>query len=294
MLKSMTAYGRSSSKVDIGHLVVEIQSVNRKHLEINVQLPKELASFDIEIKKWISALVHRGSVSVKINATFESKAPFKVIPNLPLAEQMKNAWESIARHLQLNNGEFDLSFLANIPDILVLEENHEYEDVYRRFLKESVEQALKGFMQMKGKEGALLQSDINNRLLKIHQVMRLIEEKIPYATQKYREKLIARLEEILPGHVENEERILREVAVFAEKIDIAEEVTRFFCHLTRFDEMMLSETQALGKTLEFILQELGREINTIGSKSLDIEIARYVIDIKSELERIREQVQNVE
>jgi uncharacterized protein (TIGR00255 family) len=294
MFKSMTAYGRSSLKVDVGHIVVEIQSVNRKHLEINVQLPKELALFDIEIKKWISGLVHRGSVSVKISAAFESKVPFLVLPNLPLAKQMKKAWDEIAQHLQLNGDEFDLSLLAAVPDILILEENYEYEDLYRHHLKESVEGALKGFMQMKIKEGNILQADINSRLIKIHKTMQLIEERVPYATQKYRDKLIARLEEVLPGHIENEDRILREIAVYAEKIDITEEIIRFFCHLTRFEELMLSDTQTVGKTLEFILQELSREINTIGSKSLDIDIARYVIDIKSELERIREQIQNIE
>ncbi len=294
MLKSMTAYGRSSIKVDVGHIVVEIQSVNRKHLEISVLLPKELELFDSEIKKWVSAQVHRGNVSVKITASFESKVPFLVLPNLPLAKQIKLAWEAIAKHLQVNHDEFDLSLLANVPDILILEENSEHEDLYRKYLKESVEAALKGFMHMKVQEGALLQADINNRLIKIHKTMQLIEERVPYASQKYRDKLLARLEEILPGHIENEERILREVAVFAEKIDITEEITRFFCHLTRFEELMLSEIQTIGKTLEFIMQELNREINTIGSKSLDLDISGYVIDIKSELERIREQIQNIE
>lgn len=294
MLKSMTAYGRSSKKVDEGHIVVEIQSVNRKHLEIAVVLPKELELFDIEIKKWISTLVHRGNVSVKISASFESKVPFLVQPNLPLAKQIRDAWDKIAKHLKVNDYVFDLSLLANVEDILIIDENREYEDLYRKYLKESVDAALKNFMHMKVQEGALLQTDINNRLIKIHQTMQMIEERTPYASQKYREKLIARLEEIIPGQIENEERILREVAVFAEKIDITEEITRFFCHLTRFEELMLSETQTIGKTLEFILQELSREINTIGNKSSDLDIARFVIDIKSELERIREQIQNIE
>lgn len=295
MLKSMTAYGRSSIKVDVGHIVIEIQSVNRKHLEIAVVLPKELELFDIEIKKWISALVHRGSVAVKVIASFESKVPFIVQPNLPLAKQIKEAWDKIAQHLHLQDEEFNLSLLASVPDILIIEENYEYEELYRQHLKAAVEVALKGFMQMKIKEGALLQIDLNNRLIHIHKTMQNIEKRTPYASQKYRDKLMARLEELAPGHVENEERILREVALFAEKIDITEEITRFFCHLTRFEELMLStDTHAIGKTLEFILQELSREINTIGSKSSDMEIARLVIDIKSELERIREQIQNIE
>ena len=124
--------------------------------------------------------------------------------------------------------------------------------------------------------------------------MQVVEQKMPFATKKYRDKLIARLDELLPGHVENEECILREIALFAEKIDITEELTRFYCHLTHFEELIQSTALSVGKTLEFVLQELNREINTIGSKSSDLDIARAVIDIKSELERIREQIQNIE
>lgn len=294
MLKSMTAYGRSSIKVDVGLIVVEIQSVNRKHLEINVLLPKELEHFEIEVKKWVSPSISRGNVTIKITASFDNKVPFTVRPNLPLALQVKQAWDQIAKHLQVNGCEFDLSLLADVEDIFIIEQNRENEEIYREFLKKAVELAMKGFVHMKIHEGAALQTDIAGRLVKIHQFVKMVEERTPFASQKYREKLIARLEEILPGHIENEERILREVAVFAEKIDITEEITRFFCHLTRFEEMMQSDLIGVGKTLEFILQELSREINTIGNKSSDLDIARYVIDIKSELERIREQIQNIE
>lgn len=295
MLKSMTAYGRANTKTAVGLIVVDIQSVNRKHLEINVLLPKELELFDCEIKKWLMPFISRGSVSVKISASFENKVPFTIRPNLPLALQIKEAWDQIASHLHIDNGsEFDLSLLAGVEDILIIEENRENEGIYREALKHAVELALKGFMQMKTHEGAILQADIADRILKIHQLMKKIEERTPHAPQKYRAKLMERLEEIMPGHIENEERILREVAVFAEKIDVTEEVIRFFCHLSRFEEFMQSETSSVGKTLEFILQELNREVNTIGSKSADLDISHFVIDIKSELERIREQIQNIE
>ena len=124
--------------------------------------------------------------------------------------------------------------------------------------------------------------------------MSAIEQRAPVAPQKYREKLINRLQEFLPDQIENEERILREIALFAEKIDITEEITRFFCHLCRFEELMQTSLQSVGKTLEFITQELAREANTIASKSFDIEISRDVIEIKSELERIKEQLHNIE
>ncbi|CAF23384.1 YicC/YloC family endoribonuclease [Candidatus Protochlamydia amoebophila] len=294
MLKSMTAFGRATFNTEMGHFTVEIQSVNRKFLEINVSLPPELSYFDVEIKKWIHPFITRGQVSVKITASFEGKSPFIIVPNLALARQMKAAWEEIARETGFEMDEIKLSLLSKADDILLFEENRSEEDAYRRILRQVLDQALTSFIQMKSHEGAVLQGDILARAEKIRRAIKMIEERSPFATKKYREKLLARLEEILPGQIENEERILREIALFAEKIDVVEEIVRFDCHLTRFEERVQSADASVGKTLEFILQELGREVNTVGSKSSDIEIAKLVIDIKSELERIREQIQNIE
>lgn len=290
----MTAYGRASLNTKVGHFVVEIQSVNRKFLEVNVFLPRELNQFDIELKKWLMPYLARGQVTVKVNVTFEGAVPFIVRPNLPLARQLKNAWNEIAKELNLDVDDFRLSLLERADGLLNYEENVAEEENYREALKQTLEVALKGFLQMKAQEGAVLQVDIAQRLEKMRQALQIIELKKPFATKKYREKLVARLDELVPGHIENEERILREIALFAEKIDITEELTRFNCHLSHFDELIQSEALSVGKTMEFVLQELNREINTISSKSSDLDIARAVIDIKSELERIREQIQNIE
>ena len=290
----MTAYGRASLETKVGHFVVEIQSVNRKFLEVNVLLPKELNQFDIELKKWLMPHLARGQVSVKVSVTFEGAVPFIIRPNIPLARQLRAAWDEIRTELGLNDENFHLNLLKDVQGLLSYEENLDEEEKYREVLKETLEVALKGFMQMKTQEGAVLQTDFLQRLAKIRELLTTVEGKAPDATRKYRDKLVTRLEEILPGHVENEERILREIAVFAEKIDITEELTRFNCHLTHFEELMESNSLSVGKTIEFVLQELNREINTIGSKSSDLDIARAVIDIKSELERIREQIQNIE
>ncbi len=291
----MTAYGRATLDSDAGHFAMEIQSVNRKFLEINVLLPKELSRFDIEIKKWLAHKVSRGQITIKAFATFNGKgnAPFHVRPNIVLAKKMKQAWDEIGEALNIQ-GEFSLSMLADKEDILLFEENDEEDDHYRQILKAAFDKALKDFMHMKIQEGSILQADILSRLNQIYQWMEEIQTRTPFATKKYYEKLVARLDELMAGHVENEERVLREIALFAEKIDITEEITRFFCHLTRVKEIIESEQEAIGKTLEFILQELGREANTIGSKSSDLPIANGIINIKSELEKIREQIQNVE
>lgn len=294
MLKSMTAYGRGSETHDIGHFVIEIQSVNRKHLEIQIVLPRELSQFDVELKKWLMPVIARGQVTVKVNVAFHGPVPFVVRPNLPLARQLKQAWDQIAKDLNVPHAEFDLSLLKETDGLLSFEENREEEENYRLILKLALDHALKGFLQMKVQEGAVLQADIESRLRKMRAAIQLIEEKTPFATTRHREKLIGRLEEILPGKIENEERILREVALYAEKIDITEEITRFNCHLAHFEELIESKELSVGKTLEFVVQELNREANTIGSKSSEIEIARAVIEIKSELERIREQIQNIE
>jgi uncharacterized protein (TIGR00255 family) len=294
MLKSMTAYGRASLNTKVGHFIVEIQSVNRKFLEVNVFLPRELGQFDIELKKWLMPYIARGQVSIKVNVTFEGAVPFIIRPNIPLAQQLKAAWEEIVHELKLGDAEFHLSLFNQTEGLLSYEENRAEEENYREALKQTLEVALKGFLQMKVQEGAILQLDIEQRLDIIRQSLQIVEQKIPFATKKYRDKLIARLDELMPGHVENEERILREIALFAEKIDIAEEMTRFYCHLSHFEELIHSQTLSVGKTMEFVLQELNREVNTMGNKSSDLDIARAVIDIKSELERIREQIQNIE
>jgi uncharacterized protein (TIGR00255 family) len=279
MLKSMTAFGRATFNTEMGHFTIEIQSVNRKFLEINVSLPPELSYFDVEVKKWLQPFITRGQVSVKITASFEGKSPFIIVPNLALARQMKAAWEEIAKETGFELGEIKLSLLSKADDLLRFEENRSEEEGYRRILRHVLDQALTSFIQMKSHEGAILQGDILNRAEKIRRAIKMIEDRSPFATKKYREKLLARLEEL---------------ALFAEKIDITEEIVRFDCHLVRFEERVQSADASVGKTLEFILQELNREVNTIGSKSSDMEIAKLVIDIKSELERIKEQIQNIE
>jgi len=293
-IKSMTAYGRGSVTTDVGHFIIELQSVNRKFLEVVVTLPRELSQFEIELKKWLAPHLARGQVTVKVTAIFDGAVPFVVRPNLPLARQLKKAWHEVAKVLEVQGEHFQLSLLERAEGLFVYEENQGEEEHYRHILKQVLDVALNGFLQMKRQEGAVLQADIVERLAIIRQSLFVIRQKAPLAVKKYRDKLVARLQELLPGSVENEERILREIALFAEKVDIAEELTRFSCHLGHFEELLYSASPSVGKTLEFVLQELNREINTIGSKSSDLEVARAVIDIKSELERIREQIQNVE
>lgn len=294
MFKSMTAFGRGHFSSTAGHFTVELQSTNRKFLDVTVNLPKELAHFEVEIKKWLIHHVARGHVSVKITVSFEQSIPFNVRPNLPLARQFQQAWSQIAEELNLDSSDFNLSLLSSVEGLFSYDDNLQEEETYRHALKSAFDEALHGFLKMKSKEGAVLLHDVLNRTASIRNWMRGVEAKGPQCALRYKERLEARLSDLHSVHLDTDERILKEIALYADKIDITEEVTRFFCHLDHLEEMINSSQASVGKVLEFILQELGREINTIGSKSADIEIARYTIDIKSELERIREQIQNVE
>lgn len=291
----MTAYGRSCIVCPAGRFVVEIQSVNRKHLEVSTFLPKEFLRFDVEIKKWIAAEIVRGQVNVRVWAFFENSSPLLVRPNIPLARQIKAAWNEIIQELSgVPNDALAMELLSREEGLLIYDEDHQDEESYREALHKAVSEALHQAMQMKICEGEALYNDISGRLEKIAHLIKEVALKAPGATERYRQRLIARLKEFPEVDAEHQERILREVCLYAEKIDIAEELTRFDSHLKQVDILLHSEAAGVSKTFEFLVQELNREINTISSKSSDVDVSRYVIDIKSELERIREQIQNIE
>jgi uncharacterized protein (TIGR00255 family) len=287
----MTAYGHSSLVTPLGRFVAEIKSVNRKFLDISIFTQKGLSCFESDIRNWISSQVNRGKVDVSLWATFEGEAPVKVTPNLALAKEIKGAWDLLTKELKLDqpNG---LEIFLREPGILIYEENVEDLEAYQKIVKEAVEMALKDAMKMKITEGAALQKDIESRLDKMKVWIEQIEKRGDSAVQKYRDKLMQRIGELTPNL--EDDRILREIALFAEKLDISEEITRFKSHIDQFFHYLSAENDGVGKTLEFLVQELLRETNTIGSKSQDAEITRITVEIKTEIERIREQIQNVE
>ena len=295
MLKSMTAYGRATTHSPLGNFVCEIQSLNRKFLEIYIQIPPELASFEAEVRQWISSSVGRGKVSVKIHAAFEELTPVSIKPNIPLARQVKSACTAIAEAVGLKSEEaLLLQVLGNEPGLLLRQEAIEDTESYRAELRKATDKALASLVEMKAVEGKTIHADFVARCSTLAGWISAIEAKAAGAVDLYREKIKSRIEEHVPTAFEHEDRLLREICLFAEKVDISEELTRFRSHLKQFDEMLNSGKEGVGKTLEFLLQELHRETNTIGSKSTDLDTSRLVVEIKSELEKIREQVQNVE
>ena len=290
----MTAYGRSTQENLIGRFTAEIQSVNRKHLEITVILPRELSRFDAEVKKWISAAVGRGQITVKFTVIFNKSIPLTVAPNIPLAVKIHQASHEIASVLGLDAGKLALKLLEQQPSILLFDEQMEDEELYREKLHEVFNGALQGFLEMKMQEGHAIFLDITQKLEILHQEIKQIAIYAPNATKRYRERLVERLKEFYSRTFEEEERILREISIYAEKIDILEEITLFEAHLKQFTDVIATKNESVAKKLEFLLQEMNREVNTIGSKSSELEVSRRVVEMKSTLERIREIIQNVE
>lgn len=293
MLRSMTAYGRAALATTVGRFVAEIQSVNKRHLDITPSLPRELARFDPDIRRWVAAAVSRGQVQVRISAEFIGAAPVAVSVNIPLAEQLKAASETLAKELHLSES-ISLETLLEIEGVLTTTESMDNEEAYRDAIKEALDAALKPFLAMREAEGKALQTDIAERIITLQKAINQVETHASKVAEGLQKRLTDRIEALLPGAIENEERILREVSIYADKVDIAEEITRFRSHLDQIDTILSSEKRGAGKTLEFLVQELLRETTTIGAKASLVEVSRIVIEIKSELERVREQIQNVE
>lgn len=293
MLKSMTAYGRSISENPIGQCTLEINCVNRRHLEVHLILPKEFMRFECFMRKRISESVSRGNLTVKANFRFHENTPFSVKPNMSLCKQHYEAWKSIADLIGKDEKEISLSLFQR-DALFTLEEDEETLGQVESLIVSALDKALESMKQMMWGEGKALTEDIAERLALLDGCLDEIEASSGKATEKLREKLLAKIAEALPLTSENEERVLREVCLFAERVDIAEEITRLRSHFIQFRETLQDPDHSQGKKLEFILQEMHREINTIGSKSQEMSISKSVIVFKTEIERIREQLQNVE
>lgn len=294
MVRSMTAYGKGEHLSPEGHFIVEIHSLNRKHLEVGIQLPRELSSFEADLRRWIAASIARGKVQLKIYATYEERAPFTIRPNLPLVRQLKRAWSDIVAVGGIDPKDDQFSnMLCRQPELFLFEESFD-ESVYREQLEAAVKQALEALCTMKLREGKELEKEFFKRIAVLRGLLEEIASHAPKAAEKQKDKLAKKLEEALPGRPENEERLLREICLYADRVDISEEISRFTAHLYQFDHILGSKEKEKGKALEFLLQEMHREVNTMGAKSDLMEILRPVLLMKGEIEKIKEQVQNIE
>ncbi len=291
MIKSMTGYGYGYSfKDDVG-IGVEIKSTNHRHLDLFFRVPKELQYWEENIRSKIKEKVNRGHLEIRLTIENMPEEIYSIRVNRPLLIAYYEALSNIRDLLQLEN-KIELDHLLNFKDIFVVQDKLADDEGISSVIEEAVGVALKNLLDQKAKEGKNLDNDLRERCVKIEDYASAVNEKIPSMQERYREKLQQKLKELEGGNFE-EDRILTECAIIAERSDITEEIVRIKNHLQLFRES-LEATGAVGRKLDFILQEMFREINTIGSKASDSEISGHVVEMKAELEKMREQVQNIE
>lgn len=293
MVKSMTGYGRGEAENEIHSIKVEIKAVNHRYNDISVRMPRHISYLEEKIKKMVKEQISRGKVDLYINLDYISESSTKIKVNIPLAKSYKFAFEELANELGLMDS-VDLNDILNMSDVIEKEKIEVDEDLIWDLMKKALDMALTDIVTMKEAEGQALKLDMKERLKLIENTVIDIEKRSPLVVKEYKEKLTQRIEALLEENMEvDEEKIAQEVVFFADKSNIDEELVRLKSHISQFLNI-LKESEAIGRKLDFLIQEMNREINTIGSKANDMDISQDVVELKSEIEKIREQVQNLE
>jgi len=292
MVKSMTGYGGAKETEGVYKLAVELKSVNNRYLDISVRLPRSFMYAEEAVKSAVQTHVSRGKVDVFISFDASSGEGIAVTVNEDLAAGYKAAIESIGAKLGVSS-DVTAYQISRLSDVLSLDKKEIEKDEAHKALMQVLEKALSDFDTMREREGRKLFDDISSRLNSIEEFVSFVETRSPQAVTEYRERLTKRMQEILENKQIDEGRILTEAAIYADHIATDEETVRLRSHISQMREMLICDTPT-GRKLDFIVQELNRETNTIGSKCNNNGITRVVLDMKSEIEKIREQVQNIE
>lgn len=289
----MTGYGKGEAASELYKFKVEIKAVNHRYSDISIKIPRHISYFEEKIKKIIKDKISRGKIDIYINLEYISESAIEVKVDIPLAKAYKEALDSLTEELNLND-EIKLNNILSISEVVRTDKKDLDEDLIWNTLKEALDIALENILKMRVVEGTELKNDIMKKLDNIEEEVNLIAERAPSVVLEYRERLRERIKNLLDDNVSlDEERLCNEIAFFADKSSIDEEIVRLYSHIKQF-RAILNENNSIGRKLDFLIQELNREINTIGSKANDIIIAKYVVNLKSELEKIREQIQNIE
>ena len=294
MIKSMTGFGRSEYSDGKRNIICEIRSVNHRYSDITVKMPRRYSFAEDKIKQTIKEKLVRGKVDVSINVENLTENDVVIKLNQLAAGQYYENLKELKEQFGLS-GEIDLSLMAGMPDVLKAVPDVEDEDELTKAILVPVAEASANLEKMRAIEGARLADDLIKKGETIKGILDQIEERSPLVVKDYMEKLRARIAELLDGAAEiPEDRILTEAAIFADKCAIDEEITRLNSHLLQLKSILTGSESTVGKKLDFLVQEMNREANTIGSKANDITITNHMLNIKSEIEKIREQVQNIE
>lgn len=291
-MKSMTGYGRAREEKNGRTITVELRAVNHRYLDCTVKAPRQYGFLDDAVKKAAAARIARGKVEIFVSVETQEGGDIAVTVNHTLAKRYLDALHDLSETYGLRD-DVTVAVLAKMPDVLGSERIEQDADELTRDVLEVFAAACDGFDQMRCREGEKLAEDVRGRCAAIERMVGAVEQRSPERVREYREKLLARMQEVLADTSIDETRILTEAAIYADKTAVDEETVRLRSHLTQMDGM-LRETQPVGRKLDFLVQEMNREANTIGSKANDVDMARIVVDIKSEIEKIREQIQNIE
>ena len=292
MIKSMTGYGRAVQTVNGREFTVEIRSVNNRYLDCTVKLPRSLNFAEEAVKQAVKASISRGKVDVFISVHSENGVEAKVTLNTAVVEGYLAAMEQMAASYPVKN-DISVSLLSKMPEVFTVDKPEVDEEQLLADLMSVVQQALAGYDAMRCTEGKALENDLRSRGNTILELVAQVEQGNAQTVIDYRTRLENKLREVLENTNIDEARILTEAAIFADKVAVDEETVRLRSHLKQMNEM-LTTGGAVGRKLDFLLQEMNREANTTGSKCTDVRLARIVVDIKAELEKIREQTQNIE
>ena len=292
MVKSMTGYGRAEDTLNGCTITVELRAVNNRYLDCNVRMPRLYLFAEETIKSRVQNTISRGKVDVFVTLDSTGGEQVQVSVNQPLADGYYAALTQLAERYGLSK-DISVSLLSRFPDVLLAEKAEEDVEQRAQDICSVLDRALDDFDQMRTREGARLEADVLSRAARIEELVGKVEERSPQTVAEYRAKLEARMNEVLSNTQLDPARILTEAAIFADKVAVDEETVRLRSHIGQLRHM-LEQGGATGRKLDFLIQEFNREANTIGSKCSDIDIARHVVDIKAEIEKIREQVQNIE
>ena len=291
-MHSMTGYGRMSVERDGRQLTVELKSVNHRFLDLSFRMPRSFNFLEDSARKLIGEYLSRGHVDLFATYRNTREDSRRVEVDQALLAAYMTALDDIAETTGLEDDR-TLSLATRLPDVLTVAEADEDQDALRALMREALTGALEQMQAMREKEGEALKSDISSRIDTLEKMTGEIEARYPETVAEYQQKLKARVEELLGGAAMDEQRLMQEVAVMADRSAIAEETVRLHSHFAQVRDFM-EASEPVGRKLDFIVQELNREVNTISSKSQDVPITRLVVEAKAEIEKIREQVQNVE
>lgn len=292
MVKSMTGFGRSVKEIDGYIITVELKSVNHRYFEFYSRCPRQYGFIDDKIKSYVNSRIARGKVECYVGIEALNTESADVDVNNTMASAYVKALKEISQTYDLKE-DFGASTIARFPDVLVVRKAEEDEEKLWSYVRETASEALDRFTEMRAVEGQKMYDDVYSRSEFILDTVAFIEKRSPETVKEYNEKLVQRVHDLLGDVTLDEGRILQEVAIYADKVAVAEETVRLRSHIEQL-RAFLNSDEPVGRKIDFLVQEINRETNTIGSKCSDVDIARKVVDMKAEIEKIREQIQNIE